>query len=57
MLETFQVSASNRKGGCEVTFILVIIWANNEARRRHYGINWKQLKKTWKRAEEEAGRQ
>ena len=57
MLETFQASASDRKGGCEVTFALVIAWTNDEARRRHCGINWKQLKKTWRRAEEEAGRQ
>ena len=39
MLEIFQVSASNRKGGYEVTFALIITLADNEARRRHYGIN------------------
>ena len=39
MLEIFQVSASNRKGGYEITFVLIIILADNEARRRYYGIN------------------
>ena len=39
MLEIFQVSASNRKGGYKITFALIIILVNNKARRRYYGIN------------------